>query len=72
MSNPTTSAQQFVDDSTMPRVGHIPAIARMCHRLGLIDRIHNKGTLKLFTEVALRAASVFDLAPPDAVSTPPA
>ena len=128
MSNPTTSAQQFVDDSTMPRVGHIPAIARMCHRLGLIDRInksipcntdvdlgtlvtgmvcdtlsgrsplykveefiagqdtgllfgipvdphgfnddalgnaldriHNKGTLKLFTEVALRAASVFDL-----------
>jgi len=128
MSNPTSSTQQFVDDSTMLRVGHIPAIARMCHRLGLIDlinrsipcntdldlgtlvtgmvcdtlsgrsplykveefiaeqdtellfgipvdphnfnddalgnaldRIHNKGTLKLFTEVALRAANVFDL-----------
>ena len=128
MSNPTSSTQQFVDDSTMLRVGHIPAIARMCHRLGLIDlinrsipcntdldlgtlvtgmvcdtlsgrsplykveefiaeqdtellfgipvdphnfnddalgnaldRIHNKGTLKLFTEVALRAAHVFDL-----------
>lgn len=128
MSNSTTPSQQLVDDSTMLRVGHIPAIARMCHRLGLIDlinksipcntdldlgtlvtgmvcdtlsgrsplykveefiaeqdtellfgipvdphafnddalgnaldRIHNKGTLKLFTEVALKAANVFDL-----------
>lgn len=128
MSNATASAQQFVDDSTMLRVGHIPAIARMCHRLGLIDlinksipcntdldlgtlvtgmvcdtlsgrsplykveefiaeqdtellfgisvdphafnddalgnaldRIHHKGTLKLFTEVALKAAKIFDL-----------
>jgi hypothetical protein len=26
-----------------------------------LDRIHNKGTLKLFTEVALRAAHVFGL-----------
>ena len=40
MSNPTSSTQQFVDDSTMLRVGHIPAIARMCHRLGLIDLIN--------------------------------
>lgn len=128
MSKPASFAQQFVDDSTMLRVGHIPAIARMCHRLGLIDlinesipcntdvdlgtlvtgmvcdtlsgrsplykveefiaeqdtellfgtpvnprnfnddalgnaldRIHEKGTLKLFTEVSLRAATVFDL-----------
>ena len=126
MSNPT--AQQFVDDSIMLRVGHIPAIARMCHRLGLIDlinesipcntdldigtlviglicdtlsgrsplykveefiaeqdtellfgthvnshsfnddaignaldRIHQKGTLQLFTEVSLKAASIFNL-----------
>jgi len=128
MSNPATAAQQFVDDSAMMRVGHIPAIARMCHRLGLIDlineslpcntdidigtlvtglicdtlsgrsplykveefiaeqdtellfgtpvnshsfnddalgnaldRIHAKGTLKLFTEVSLQAAKVFNL-----------
>ena len=127
MSN-STSAQQFVDDSIMLRVGHIPPIARMCHRIGLIDlinesipcktdidlgtlvmgmicdtlsgrsplykveefiaeqdtellfgthvnshsfnddalgnaldRIHQKGTLKLFTEVSLKAASVFNL-----------
>lgn len=128
MSKPTSPAQQFVDDSIMLRVGHIPAVARMCHRLGLIDlinesipcntdidlgtlvtgmicdtlsgrsplykveefiaeqdtellfgtpvdshsfnddalgnaldRIHQKGTLKLFTEVSLKAASVFHL-----------
>lgn len=128
MSNPTSSAQNFVDESTMIRVNHIPVIARMCHRIGLIDlinesipcntdldlgtlvvgmvcdtlsgrnplykvedfikeqdtellfgipvdshrfnddalgnaldRIHNKGTLKLFTEVSLKAASVFKL-----------
>ncbi len=128
MSRPTSPAQQFVDDSIMLRVGHIPAVARMCHRLGLIDlinesipcntdidlgtlvtgmicdtlsgrsplykveefiaaqdtellfgtpvdshsfnddalgnaldRIHQKGTLKLFTEVSLKAASVFHL-----------
>lgn len=128
MSKPASFAQQFVDDSTMLRVDHIPAVARMCHRLGLIDlinesipcntdvdlgtlvtgmvcdtlsgrsplykvedfiaeqdtelifgtpidphnfnddalggaldRIHEKGTLKLFTEVSLKAASVFEL-----------
>lgn len=128
MSKPASPVQQFVDDSVMLRVNHIPAIARMCHRLGLIDlinesipcntdvdlgtlvtgmvcdtlsgrsplykveefiaqqdtellfgtavnprnfnddalgnaldRIHKKGTLKLFTEVALKAANVFDL-----------
>lgn len=128
MSNPTSSAQNFVDESTMIRLNHIPVIARMCHRIGLIDlinesipcntdldlgtlvvgmvcdtlsgrnplykvedfikeqdtellfgipvdshrfnddalgnaldRIHNKGTLKLFTEVSLKAASVFKL-----------
>jgi len=128
MSKPASSVQQFVDESTMLRIGHIPAIARMCHRLGLIDlinesipcntdvdlgtlvtgmicdtlsgrsplykveefiaeqdtellfgtavnprnfnddalgnaldRIHKKGTLKLFTEVALKAASAFNL-----------
>lgn len=128
MNNTTSPAQQVVDDSTMLRVGHIPAIARMCHRLGLIDlinesipcntdidigtlvtgmicdtlsgrsplykveefiaeqdtellfgtpvnsrsfnddalgnsldRIHAKGTLKLFTEVSLKAAEVFNL-----------
>jgi len=37
MSKPASSAQQFVDESTMLRLNHIPAIARMCHRLGLID-----------------------------------
>ena len=128
MSRPISSVQQFVDDSTMLRVDHIPAIARMCHRLGLtdiinesipcntdvdigtivtgmicdtlsgrsplykveefiagqdtellfgtpvnphnfnddalgnaLDRIHEKGTLKLFTEVSLKAATVFGL-----------
>jgi len=128
MSKPASFAQQFVDDSTMLRVDHIPAVARMCHRLGLIDlinesipcntdvdlgtlvtgmvcdtlsgrsplykvedfiaeqdtellfgtpidphnfnddalggaldRIHKKGTLKLFTEVSLKAATVFEL-----------
>ena len=128
MSLPISSVQQFVDDSTMLRVDHIPAIARMCHRLGLtdiinenipcntdvdigtlvtgmicdtlsgrsplykveefiagqdtellfgtpvnprnfnddalgnaLDRIHEKGTLKLFTEVSLKAAGVFGL-----------
>ena len=128
MSKPTSVTQKFVDESTMLQVNHIPAIARMCHRLGLIDlinesipcntdldlgtlvtgmvcdtlsgrsplykveefiaeqdtellfgtavnprnfnddalgnaldRIHKTGTLKLFTEVALRAATVFDL-----------
>ncbi len=127
MSKPT-SAQQFADDPTTRQVGHIPAVARMCHRLGLIDlinesipcntdvdlgtlvvgmvcdtlsgrsplykveefiaeqdtellfgtlvnphnfnddalgnaldRIHEKGTLKLFTEVSLKAATVFEL-----------
>jgi len=128
MSNRVFSPQKFVDDSTMLRIDHIPAIARMCHRLGLIDlinesipcntdldlgtlvvgmvcdtlsgrsplykveefiaeqdtellfgiqvnsdnfnddalgraldRIHKKGTLKLFTEVSLKAASTFNL-----------
>ena len=128
MSKPISSAQKFVDDSTMIQVNHMPAIARMCHRIGLIelinksipcnteldlgtlvvgmvcdtlsgrnplykveefiaeqdtellfgipvdshrfnddalgnalDRIHKKGTLKLFTEVALKAASTFNL-----------
>ena len=124
----SSTAQQFVDDSIMLRVGHIPVIARICHRLGLIDlinesipcntdidlgtlvtgmicdtlsgrsplykveefiaeqdtellfgtpvdshsfnddalgnaldRIHEKGTLKLFTEISLKAASIFHL-----------
>jgi transposase len=128
MSKPASFAQQLVDESTMLQADHIPAIARMCHRLGLIDlinesipcntdvdlgtlvagmvcdtlsgrsplykveefiaeqdtellfgtpvdpgkfnddalgntldRIHKKGTLKLFTEVALKAATLFDL-----------
>jgi len=128
MSKPAHPVQQLVDDSIMMRVGHIPVIARMCHRLGLtdlinenipcntdvdigtlvtgmicdtlsgrsplykveefiaeqdtellfgtpvnphsfnddalgnaLDRIHQKGTLKLFTEVALKAATIFDL-----------
>jgi len=128
MSQPISSAQKLVDDSTMFRANHIPAVARMCHRIGLIDlinesipcntdldlgtlvlgmvcdtlsgrnplykvedfikeqdtellfgipvdshrfnddalgnaldRIHRKGTLKLFTEVSLRAASIFKL-----------
>ena len=128
VSNPISSTQQFVDDSAMLRVDHIPAIARMCHRLGLtdlinesipcntdvdigtlvvgmvcdtlsgrsplykvedfiaeqdtellfgtpvdshsfnddalgnaLDRIHQKGTLKLFTEISLKAVSIFDL-----------
>ena len=120
--------QQLVDESTMIRANHMPVIARMCHRIGLIDlinesipcnteldlgtlvvgmvcdtlsgrnplykvenfikeqdtellfgipvdsrrfnddalgnaldRIHKKGTLKLFSEVSLKAASVFSL-----------
>jgi transposase len=128
MSESTSPAQKFVDESTMIRVNHMPVIARMCHRIGLIDlinesipcntdldlgtlvvgmvcdtlsgrsplykveefikeqdtellfgmpvdshrfnddalgnaldRIHEKGTLKLFTEVSLKAASVFNL-----------
>lgn len=128
MSNLPSAAQKFVDESTMIRVNHIPVIARMCHRIGLIDlinesipcntdldlgtlvvgmvcdtlsgrnplykvedfikeqdtellfgipvdshrfnddalgnaldRIHRKGTLKLFTEVSLKAASIFKL-----------
>ena len=128
VSNSISSTQQFVDDSAMLRVDHIPAIARMCHRLGLtdlinesipcntdvdigtlvvgmvcdtlsgrsplykvedfiaeqdtellfgtpvdshsfnddalgnaLDRIHQKGTLKLFTEISLKAVSIFNL-----------
>ena len=128
MSNPVSPAQNLVDESTMFRVNHIPVIARMCHRIGLIDlinesipcntdldlgtlvvgmvcdtlsgrnplykveefikeqdtelifgvhvdshrfnddalgnaldRIHKKGTQKLFTEVSLKAASTFKL-----------
>lgn len=128
MSQPTASPQQFVDQSTMLKMGHTPAVAQMCHRLSLVDlinesipcntdidlgtlvigmvcdtlsgrsplykveefiaeqdtellfgsavnphnfnddalgnaldRIHQKGTLKLFTEVALKAARVFEL-----------
>jgi len=128
MSKATSPTQQFVDDSAMLRVDHIPAIARMCHLLGLtdiinenipcntdvdigtlvtgmicdtlsgrsplykveefiatqdtellfgtavnphnfnddalgnaLDRIHEKGTLKLFTEIALKAATIFNL-----------
>jgi len=40
MGNPTSSTRQFVDGSTMLRVGHIPATARMCHRPGLSDLIN--------------------------------
>jgi|GEM_PF-2553113 len=40
MSKPVSSAQRLVDDSLMLRVHHIPAIARMSHRLGLIDLIN--------------------------------
>jgi transposase len=128
MSHSTFSAQKFVDESTMIRANHIPVIARMCHKIGLIDlinesipcnteldlgtlvvgmvcdtlsgrsplykvedfikeqdtellfgipvdshrfnddalgnaldRIHQKGTLQLFTEVSLKAASIFNL-----------
>ena len=128
MSKPISSTQKFVDDSTMIHMNHIPAVARMCHSIGLVeiinenipckthldlgtltvgvvcdilsgrsplykveefiaqqdtellfgipvdshsfnddalghafDRIHKKGTLKLFTEVSLKAASVFNL-----------
>jgi hypothetical protein len=129
MSNPTFSAQNWVDESAMIRVNHITVIARMCHRIGVIDlinesipcntdldlgtlvvgmicdtlsgrnplykvedfikeqdtellfgipvdshrfnddalgntldRIHNKGTLKLLTEVSLKSAFVFESA----------
>ena len=128
MSKHASSTQKFVNDSTTVRMNHIPAIARMCHRIGLVDiinenipcdtqldlgtlivgmvcdtlsgrsplykveqfikeqdtellfgipvdphsfnddalghaldRIHKKGTLKLFTEVSLKAASIFNL-----------
>lgn len=128
MSKAASSVQQLVDDSVLLRVDHIPAVAAMCHRLGLIDiindsipcntgvdigtlvtgmicdtlsgrsplykveefiaaqdtellfgtpvnphsfnddalgraldRIHAKGTLQLFTEVSLKAASVFNI-----------
>ncbi|MFT6241898.1 MAG: hypothetical protein ACJAQT_003998 [Akkermansiaceae bacterium] len=40
MNKPASSAQEFVDESTMLPIGHIPAIARMCHRVGLIDLIN--------------------------------
>ena len=38
MSNST--AQQFLDVFIMLRVGHIPTVARMCHRFGFIDLIN--------------------------------
>ena len=40
MSKFASPAQQLVDESIMLRVGHIPAIAQMCHRLGLTDLIN--------------------------------
>jgi transposase len=41
MSKPTSSVQQLVDGSVLLRVDHIPAVAAMCHRLGLIDIIND-------------------------------
>lgn len=128
MQNSSSPIQKFVDDSQMIQMNHIPAIARMCHKIGIIDlindsipcntnidlgtlvvgmvcdtlsgrsplykveefiagqdtellfgmevdphsfnddalgnaldRIHKKGTHKLFTEVSLKAAQVFGL-----------
>jgi len=128
MSKPPGATQQFIDESEMVPMNHVPAIARMCHHIGLIDiinenipcktdidpgtlvlgmvcdalsgrsplykveefiaeqdtellfgipvksenfnddalgrtldRIHEKGTLKLFTEVSLNAVSAYDL-----------
>jgi hypothetical protein len=40
MSDPISPAQKLVDGSTMLRVNHIPVIARMCHRIGLVDLIN--------------------------------
>jgi transposase len=126
MQNTTSPIQNFVDDSELMTMDHIPAVARMCHKIGIIDiindnipcntdidlgtlvvgmicdtlsgrsplykveefiaaqdtellfgmevnprnfnddalgnaldRIHKKGTQKLFTEVSLKAAEVF-------------
>lgn len=128
MQNNASPIQKLVDDSQMIPMNHIPAVARMCHRIGIIDiindnipcntdidlgtlvvgmicdtlsgrsplykveefiaeqdtellfgmevnprnfnddalgnaldRIHKKGTQKLFTEVSLKAAEVFHL-----------
>jgi hypothetical protein len=40
MSDPISPAQKLVDGSTMLRVNHTPVIARMCHRIGLVDLIN--------------------------------
>jgi len=128
MNKQPSATQQFVNESEMVPMDHIPAIAQMCHQIGLIDtinenipcntdidpgtlvlgmvcdvlsgrsplykvdkfikkqdtsllfghqvdshhfnddalgraldRIHEKGTLKLFTEVSLRAVSAYNL-----------
>jgi transposase len=128
MSKQPSATQQFINESEMVPMNHIPAIARMCHQVGLIDiinenipcntdidlgtlvlgmvcdtlsgrsplykveefieaqdtellfghpvdsnhfnddalgraldRIHEKGTLKLFTEISLSAVSAYDL-----------
>jgi len=128
MCNDSSPIQKIVDSSQMIQMNHIPAVARMCHKIGIIDlindsipcntdidlgtlvvgmicdslsgrsplykveefiaeqdtellfgmevdshsfnddalgnaldRIHKKGTHKLFTEVSLKAAQVFSL-----------
>ena len=128
MQKHASPIQKLVDDSQMIPMNHIPAVARMCHRIGIIDiindnipcntdidlgtlvvgmicdtlsgrsplykveefiakqdtellfgmevnprnfnddalgnaldRIHKKGTQKLFTEVSLKAAEAFHL-----------
>lgn len=128
MRSNSSPIQKIVNDSQMIQINHIPAVARMCHKIGMIDlinesipcntdidlgtlvvgmvcdtlsgrsplykveefiaeqdtellfgmevnsrsfnddalgnaldRIHKKGTHKLFTEVSLKAAQAFEL-----------
>ncbi len=41
MQHSSSPIQKFVDDSQMIQMNHIPAIARMCHKIGIIDLIND-------------------------------
>ena len=40
MNKQPSATQQFVNKSEMVPMDHIPAIAQMCHQIGLIDTIN--------------------------------
>jgi transposase len=62
--SPLYKAEEFIADQGTELLFGIPVNPRNFNDDALgnaLDRIHEKGTLKLFTEVALRAATVFNL-----------